>query len=62
LQGRKYDKDNSLLFSMLTVATLNTPAQTYVDAYKTTLDGRAAMTALRDHYDGDASNKNAAHV
>ena len=56
LQGRKYDKDNSLLFSMLTVATLNTPAQTYVDAYKTTLDGRAAMIALRDHYDGDASN------
>ena len=41
---------------MLTVATLNTPAQTYVDAYKTTLDGRAAMIALRDHYDGDASN------
>ena len=54
--GRKYEKDNSLLFSMLNVAVLNTPAWTYVNAFKTTLDGRAAMTALRNHYDGDASN------
>ena len=56
LQGRKYDKDNSPLFSMLAVATLNTPAWTYVNSYKNTLNGRAPMTALRDHYDGDASN------
>jgi len=56
LQGRKYDKDNSPLFSMLTVATWNTPAWTYVNLYKNTLNGRAAMTALRFHYDGDASN------
>ena len=41
---------------MLNVSVLNTPAWTYVNAFKTTLDGRAAMTALRSHYDGDASN------
>jgi len=56
LQGRKYEKDNSLLFSMLNVSVLNTPAWTYVNGFKPTLDGRAAMTALRNHYDGDASN------
>jgi hypothetical protein len=54
--GRKYEKDNNLLFSMLNVSVLNTPAWTYVNAFKITLDGRAAMTALRNHYDGDASN------
>lgn len=56
LNGRKFDRDNSTLFSLLAVATLDTLAWTYVNNYKNQLDGRAAMMALRDHYDGDASN------
>jgi len=56
LAGRKYDKDNSTVFSMLAQSTLGTQAWTYVNEYKDTLDGRRAMIALRDHYDGDASN------
>ena len=54
--GRKFDKDNSKLFSMLTLATLDTLVKltlclvwTYVNNFKNQLDGRAAMMALRDH-------------
>ena len=56
LAGRKYNKDNSTVFSLLAQSTLGTQAWTYVNEYKDTLDGRRAMIALRDHYDGDASN------
>ena len=40
---------------MLAIATLNTLAYTYVEKYKHQLDGRLAMQALRNHYNGDAS-------
>jgi hypothetical protein len=40
---------------MLAIATLDTLAYTYVEKYKYQLDGRNAMQALRDHYDGDGS-------
>ena len=55
LTGPKYSADNSMVFSMLSVATLSTIAYTYVESYKHQLDGRSAMMALRSHYDGDAN-------
>jgi hypothetical protein len=55
LQGRKYDKDNSLLFSMLTVATLNTPAWTYVNSFKNQFNGRALFQNL---WIGQVARKN----
>ena len=55
LAGSKYNADNALVYNMLSIATLGTLAYTYVENHKHQLDGRAAMQALRDHYDGDAS-------
>jgi hypothetical protein len=55
LAGSKYNADNALVYNMLSIATLGTLAYTYVENFKHQLDGRAAMLALRDHYDGDAS-------
>ena len=55
LTGPKYRADNGVVYSMLSVATLGTIAYTYVENFKHQLDGRAAMMALRDHYDGDAT-------
>ena len=46
LTGQKFDKDNSTLFSLLAVATLDTLAWTYVNNHKNQLDGHAAMMAL----------------
>ena len=55
LNGSKYRQDNGVVYNMLAIATLDTLAYTYVEKYKYQLDGRNAMQALRDHYDGDAS-------
>lgn len=55
LTGSKYNADNALVYNMLSIATLGTLAYTDVENFKHQLDGRAAMLALRDHYDGDAS-------
>lgn len=48
--------DNSTLFSLLAVATLDTLALSYVNNHRNQLDGQGAMIALRDHYDSEASN------
>jgi hypothetical protein len=55
LTGSKYRQDNRVVYNMLALATLDTLAYTYVKKYKHQLDGRNAMQALRDHYNGDAS-------
>jgi len=55
LNGSKYRSDNAVVYDMLAIATLDTLTYTYVEKHKHQLDGRAAMQALRDHYDGDAS-------
>jgi hypothetical protein len=56
LNGRKFDKDNSLVFELLSASTLGTQAWTHVNEFKDQLNGRGAMIALRNHYDGDAEN------
>ena len=55
LTGSKYRSDNAVVYNMLALATLGTLAYTYVENDKHQLDGRAAMQALCDHYDGDVS-------
>jgi len=41
---------------MLSASTLGTQGWTHVNEFRDQLNGRGAMTALRNHYDGDAEN------
>ena len=49
LNGRKYDKDNSVVFGMLAAATLGTQGWTYVNEHKNQLDGRGAMKKVPEN-------------
>jgi hypothetical protein len=55
LAGIAFDQDNEAVFSMIQLAVVHTPAETWIYDYVAgSRDGRGAMRALRDHYEGDA--------
>lgn len=54
LNGIAYDQDNEAVFSMIQLAVVHTPAETWIYDHVPGRDGRGAMKALRDHYEGEA--------
>lgn len=52
LEGANYDADNTSVFQIIKQWTLNTQAFTWVRPFDRNQDGRAAINALRAHYDG----------
>jgi hypothetical protein len=52
LTGPFYLQDNQKVYHVTKQWTLNTPAFAWVRPYDSTEDGRAAIAAMRDHYDG----------
>jgi len=54
LNGTAYNRDNEAVFSYIQLAVLQTPAETWIFDAVAGRDGRAAMEALRLHYEGDA--------
>jgi hypothetical protein len=55
LQGRDYQKDNSLVWQLLRPLILETAAWNYVKQYDTTQDGRSAFLALQTRGEGEAA-------
>jgi hypothetical protein len=54
LNGVAYNQDNETVFSYIQLAVLQTPAETWIFDAVAGRDGRAAMLALRHHYEGAA--------
>jgi hypothetical protein len=54
LNGAAYNRDNETVFSYIQLAVLQTPAETWIFDAIAGRDGRAAMLALRHHYEGAA--------
>lgn len=54
LVGIAYEQDNEAVFSMIQLAVVHTPAETWIYDYVAGRDGRGAMQALRNHYEGEA--------
>ena len=54
LAGIAYNRDNETVFSYIQLAVLQTPAETWIFDAVAGRDGRAAMRALRSHYEGEA--------
>lgn len=54
LAGIAYEQDNAAVFSMIQLAVVHSPAETWIYDHVAGRDGRGAMRALRDHYEGDA--------
>ena len=54
LNGPAYDRDNEAVFSYIQLAVLQTLAENWIFDAVPGRDGRAAMRALRDHYQGEA--------
>ena len=54
LNGIAFDQDNEAVFSMIQLAVVHTPAETWIYDHVAGRDGRGAMRALRDHYEGEA--------
>jgi hypothetical protein len=55
LQGRDYQKDNSLVWQLLCPLVLETAAWNYVKQFDTTLDGSSAFLALQTRGEGEAA-------
>ena len=55
LEGRDYQKDNSLLWQLLRPLVLETAAWNFVKTYDTTQDGRSAFLALQTRGEGEAA-------
>ena len=54
LNGVAYNRDNETVFSFIQLAVLQTPAETWIFDAVAGRDGRGAMRALRNHYEGEA--------
>ena len=54
LNGPAFDRDNEAVFSYIQLAVLQTLAENWIFDAVPGRDGRAAMRALRDHYQGEA--------
>jgi len=54
LNGIAYEQDNEAVFSMIQLAVVHTPAETWIYDYVPGRDGRGAMRALCNHYEGEA--------
>jgi hypothetical protein len=55
LQGRDYQKDNSLVWQLFHPLVLETAAWNYVKQYNTTQDGRSAFLALQTRGEGETA-------
>ena len=55
LNGPAYNRDNEVVFSFIQLAVLQTLAENWIFDAIPGRDGRAAMRALRDHYQGEAN-------
>ena len=55
LNGQAYNQDNEVVFSYVQLAVLQTLAENWIFDAVPGRDGRAAMRALRDHYQGEAN-------
>lgn len=54
LAGMAFEQDNERVFSLIQLAVVQTPAETWIFDAAAARNGRAAMTALRLHYEGEA--------
>ena len=54
LNGPAYDRDSEAVFSYIQLAVLQTLAENWIFDAVPGRDGRAAMRALRNHYQGEA--------
>lgn len=54
LAGTAYNRDNEAVFSYIQLAVVQTAAETWIYDAVPGRDGRAAMRALRGHYEGEA--------
>jgi len=54
LAGQAFEQDNERVFSLIQLAVVQTPAETWIFDAAAARNGRAAMQALRLHYEGEA--------
>jgi hypothetical protein len=54
LDGIAYDQDNETVFSLIQLAVVHSQAETWIYDHVPGRDGRGAMRALRNHYEGEA--------
>ena len=54
LAGVAFEQDNERVFSLIQLAVVQTPAETWIFEAAAARNGRAAMQALRLHYEGEA--------
>jgi hypothetical protein len=54
LAGAAYEEDNGKVFDLLKSWTINGPAWTWMRAHNVTRNGRQALRALVNHFEGDA--------
>jgi hypothetical protein len=54
LAGVAYEQDNETMFSMIQLAVVQTAAETWIYDYVPGRDGRGAMQAHQNHYEGEA--------
>jgi hypothetical protein len=54
LNGIAFEQDNETVFSFIQLAVVHTQAETWIYDHVPARDGRGAMRALRNHYEGDA--------
>ncbi len=57
LNGVAFNRNNEAVFSYIQLAVLQTAAETWIFDAVAGRDGRAAMRALRDHYEGEAGSR-----
>jgi hypothetical protein len=54
LNGVAYDQDNETVFLFIQLAVVHSQAETWIYDHVPGRDGRGAMRALRNHYEGEA--------
>ena len=54
LNGIAFEQDNETVFSLIQLAVVHTQAETWIYDHVPGRDGRGAMRALRNHYEGEA--------
>ena len=54
LHGIAFEQDNETVFSFIQLAVVHTQAETWIFDHVPGRNGRGAMQALRNHYEGDA--------
>jgi hypothetical protein len=55
LTGPAYEKDNGKVWTVLKSSTLKGPAWAYISNFDRTRNGRGAIRALKEHYEGPAA-------